>query len=98
MRVPLRPGAPVIIASVIRRRIAIACGVHVGNDSGWEIAIDLVAGLLGHAGVLILGWGWDATVPLRPWPRTWWSKATPRGNVTSGIAWCGLFATVGTRP
>lgn len=80
------------------RRAALMVGWHAGNDTGWEVAVDVVLGFRPHAGVLTLGWGWDAAVPLRPWPRAWWRKTTPRGNLSWGFAWFGLFVTLGTVP
>lgn len=80
------------------RRACCLVGCHLGNDTGWEVALDLVLGWRPHAGALVLGWGWDASVPLRPWPQGWWAKHTPRGNLVWGCAWLGFFLNWGTIP
>lgn len=85
-----------IVRLLQTRRVIAFVGAHVGNDSGWEVAVDLVLGSRPLVFAATFGWGWDARVPLRPWPQAWWRRRTPRGNVTTGVAWLGLFANVGT--
>lgn len=72
-------------------------GGHAGpnSDNGWECAVDIVAGIRPRVVAVVVGWGFDDPVPLRPWPQVWLRRTTARGNVTSGIAWLGLFATIG---
>lgn len=40
--------------------------------------------------VLRLGWGFDADLPLRPWPAAH-SMTTPRGRHDTCVAWCGFY-------
>ena len=45
--------------------------------------------------VLVIGWGWDDEIPLRPWPQWWWNHKTKNTkNLVSGFAWCGFFVTL----
>lgn len=83
---------------VKNRRAGLGVGWHTGNDSGWEMAFDLVLGYAPWVRVICVGWGWDKPVPLRPWPQLWWKRTTRRGNVTSGVAWLGFFANIGRAP
>ena len=80
---------------VCNDKVGLFVGGHTGNYSGREIAADLVVGLNSHYAAIIFGWGYDDFVPLRPWPQLWLKRHTPRGNITSGFAWCGFFLTIG---
>ena len=40
--------------------------------------------------VLRLGWGFDADLPLRPWPAAH-TTTTPRGRHDTCIAWFGFY-------
>lgn len=79
-------------------KVALCIGGHAGpnGDNGWEVAFDVVFGIRPWAYALCIGWGYDDPVPLRPWPQGWWKRTTKRKNVTSGLAWLGFFANIGT--
>jgi len=53
----------------------IAFTVHFGisRESGWELATTIGGGVLTGPNllirVLVIGWGWDDEIPLRPWPQ-----------------------------
>lgn len=49
----------------------------------------LYFGLLGRCGARI-GWGWDADLPLRPWPATHFGHS-PAGRRDLCVAWCGFY-------
>lgn len=79
------------------RRVGLAVGTHAGPQlGGWEVALDFVVGIAPWTRALVVGWGYDMEVPLRPWPRVWMDKTSPSGkNITTGLAWCGFFFTAG---
>ena len=56
--------------------------------------------LVGQAfpdGVVTLGpiAGWDADVPLRPWPQLWF-EVRPNGTHLTALVWCGVGVQVQT--
>lgn len=73
----------------------LALGWHVGCPSGWEIALDIVIGIvaLRWARAFAVGWGYDSGFPLRPWPRWCWRRVIPGGSIVSVVAWLGFFAS-----
>lgn len=80
---------------VCNEKVALFIGYHIGNVSGWEISADMVIGITPYYVAIWAGWGYSDLVPLRPWPKTWYKHRTQNGNITSGIAWCGFFITIG---
>lgn len=77
-------------------RVGLAVGAHAGpQPDGWEVALDFVVGVAPWARVLVVGWGYDVFVPLRPWPQAWVDRLTPKKNLSTGFAWCGFFFTAG---
>lgn len=77
------------------KRFGLGIGNHTGNSDGWEIGIDIVIGFAPWARVISLGWGYDAEIPLRPWPQLWLDKPTQLKHISSGFAWLGFYINVG---
>ena len=76
-------------------RFACAIGYHVGAPGGWECAVDLVLGWRPRVLAITAGWGFDGFAPLRPWPKVWIRRRSPKGHTLTGGAWFGLFVNVG---
>lgn len=65
--------------------------VHATTDG--QVSMGLSLFWLGRRrrSYVTIGWGWDAEVPLRPWP--WWRREPGAFRVVL----CGLFVNARTR-
>jgi hypothetical protein len=62
---------------------------RVRND---DHSMSIAFGLTRPPRVLMIGWGWDRDLPLRPWPAV--SRTpTPKGTPATCFAWFGFFIT-----
>ncbi len=78
---------------------ALGCGLFCERRDGWSIGLGLTgARALDWQRVnVVLGWGWDDDVPLRPWPQLWEKSKVGRPH-TAVAAFCGLFVRLDWHP
>ena len=75
---------------------AISLGIGQDDHNGWSATV-AIGNRVTKSSVLVVGWGFDDVLPLRPWPayaRTYEAHDSGLDTVYHCLAWCGFYVGI----